>query len=132
MSKETFNPPKEELNIDIPEHSNRFMESRFRSDYKFAIKDFGAKAIKDEIPHKDVIGKNPSVCRSLYGIGYAFKKQGIDMGLNEYSNHVWLPCSTEQTRKEICFNCGSMFISGKFYSYLDLEKEEIKEEKAKK
>ena len=109
----------------IPEWDMSLMHTHFRKEYDFAVKDFGSKVVDAEKPHRSEIGKNPSICRKLFGLGSILNDLNIGFHFNDLENHVWLPQMNLKNRKKImhiCFNCGSLKIDGKFIPYTDLKK----------
>ena len=113
-------PPKE----PIPEYDMPIMHTHFRKEHDFAVKDFGKKVVDSELPHWDVIGKNPSICRKLYGLGSILNDIGLVFNFDTLDNHVWLPQLNLKTNKRmfVCFNCGSLKMNGRFIPYTDLKK----------
>ena len=98
--------------------------THFRKDHEFAVKEFGHKVIKAEGRHWDQIGKNPSTCKKLYGIGHILNDlPGFEFSFNNYGNHVWLPQPNlkDDNTMYVCFNCGSLMINKKFIPYTDLK-----------
>lgn len=124
MSKDETVP-----NLDIVKFSYSLQTTHFRKshidDFTQPAKWFGDKALKDEKPHRDFIGKNPSKCRELYGLGRVLKSINVDFGFDSLDNHVWikqtnLSCS-ECKPMAVCLNCGSLILNGKFIPYTDLK-----------
>jgi hypothetical protein len=116
----TFEPeqPKEEL----PEYRYSLQYTNMPKKLRYwAIKEFGIKVAGDK--HFAHIGKNSSICRKLYGLGYSIQKHFGNMGFTEYSNHVWLRQINEVDGKpmQVCMNCGSLFINDKFIPYTELK-----------
>jgi|SRR5688572_17957926 len=138
---QTFDPPKEEKveEIPIPEIAYSLQYTKFHKNYKFAIKQFGDKIVKKELPHNMVIGANLSKCKELLGVGYVAQSfllngERVVQGLNQYSNHVWMPQINEKETDpmqkiiQVCFNCQSiMTADNHFIPFNRLEKDEEKE-----
>lgn len=118
----------------VPPYDISLQHTHFRKDHKFddsnPVKYFGDKIIKEEGAHWDEIGKNPSICRKLYGLGQVVKQRlGIDLRLGSLDNHVWFtqvnrlcPDDPENGIIRICFNCGSLLINNEFIPYTELKK----------
>jgi len=113
-------PPKE----PVPEYDMPIMHTHFRKE-PFAVKEFGKKVVDSELQHWDEIGKNPSICRKLYGLGSILNDlPGLGFNFDNLDNHVWLPQLNLKTNKRmfVCFNCGSLKMGSRFIPYTDLEK----------
>lgn len=112
-------PPKE----PIPEYDMPIQHTNFRKNHVVAIKYFGKKTIDNETPHWDEIGKNPSICRKLFGLGSILNDLNMGFHFNSLDNHVWLPQPNTKSDRlmHICFNCGSLKIDGRFIPYTDLK-----------
>ena len=50
---------------------------------------------------------------------------GLIGKINQYDNHAWIPqinrSDPNKGKLEVCFNCGSLKIDGKFYAYNTLK-----------
>lgn len=110
---------KQEFQIEQFKYS--FQRTHFRKSHVLvgAVAFVGKKPLEDEITHSEVIGKNKSECKKLYGVGF-FEKVGVDLGLGIYGNHVWLPQIDEGETKNkgliihVCLNCGSVMAANEF------------------
>ena|ERR1044071_9436349 len=113
----------EQTKEPIPEWDISLMHTHFRKDHDEAVKYFGKKVVEAESPHRSEIGKNPSICRKLYGLGHILNETTL-FHFNALDNHVWLPQPNLKSDKlmHICFNCGSLKIDGRFIPYTDLKK----------
>ena len=124
---DTFTPPKEE-EIIVPEVRFSLQYTKFGQKLEEdTIRHFGKKVAGK--PHIDVIGKNKDSCRKLFSLGYVLQSiningQKLDFGLGPYSNHIWIPQTNELNGEimQVCMNCGSYYIDGKFIPYTAIEK----------
>ncbi len=109
----------------VPEWDISLMHSHFKKGDTLAYKEFGKKVVDSEAPIRSVIGKNPSVCKKLYGLGSILNDLNIGFAFTGLDNHVWIKQENLKTpgkMMKICFNCGSLQIDGKFIPYTDLIK----------
>ena len=107
----------------VPEYDMPIQHTHFRKEHIGAIKTIGKKKIDAESAHWDEIGKNPSKCRELYGLGGTLNDLNIGFHFNSLDNHVWLPQPNAKSNRmmKVCFNCGSLVIDGRFIPYTDLK-----------
>ncbi len=107
----------------VPEYDISLQHTHFRKDDPIAISTFGKKKVNAETSHWDEIGKNPSICRKLYGLGSILNDLNMGFNFNNLDNHVWIKQLNTKSNKtmQICFNCGSLKIDGRFIAYTDLK-----------
>jgi hypothetical protein len=124
---ETFSP-NVEPKIEVPQYSFSLQRTRFPEKIQLDIETvFGSKAAGK--PHMDYIGKNKDGCRKRLGLGYTLQSlningQSLNLGLTEYSNHIWINQTNEVDGKpmKVCLDCGSLWINNKFVPKLWLIK----------
>ena len=117
-----------ETKKSIPEFDIPLFHTKFRKDdikYPEIVKEVGLKVLKDEAPHRSIIGNNPSICKKLFGVGQVLNDlPGFGFNFRTIDNHIWLPQPNLKANNkimDICLNCGSLLIDNKFIPYTDLK-----------